>query len=492
MKRKLKQNIALFSTLALLMTPGVVLAADPTPTPTPSESPAVNDKVTLTLDKTKLELTVGETATITATVTNATDTSVSWSSSPENGEGKIAKLDNTNNMTTVTALKEGSFEITAKSNAGDVYARCSVIVKPKNINIEITSLNLTVGTLDKTFNNGNKDYTITIPEDVNTLNLFQTITLNVDKKAAGLRVTGDSNLVNSSVIQVFVNGETEARHTFTIIKEKKQPVDLSLKSLRVTGYTLDQAFDPNTLNYTLTIPYEAQDVTIQAAAASSEASVSVSGATGLEVGKSVVTVTVSDADGNKREYKITVTREAETEENEEEEENISSTSSSTSNQTSKDVHEDNRKDRTLQYVLVSIGCLILFLIGGFGIYFYIKTSKKKKGNGKDKDKKGNNNQEEQSTTDKEMTSASTNDSSTATSNQADENQSNTEEENSTASQAETELSEEESKRLSELEETKEFYLDKEKKKIEPTPKEEKEEKRKDDVLKDIEELFDDD
>jgi Ig domain protein group 2 domain protein len=488
MKRKLKQNIALFSTLALLMTPGVVLAADPTPTPTPPESPAAGDKITLTLDKTQLELTVGETATITATVTNATDTNVSFESLDTN----VIKVERSSESSAVvTAVGEGKAEIRAKSNAGDFFASCMVTVKAQNIDIEITALNLSVGTLDKPFNSGNKDYTITIPEDVNTLNLFQTITLNVDKKAAGLRVTGDSNLVNSSVIQVFVNDESEARHTFTVIKEKKQPVDLSLKSLRVTGYTLDQAFDPNTLTYTLTIPYEAQDVTIQAAAASSEASVSVSGATGLEVGKSVVTVTVSDADGNKREYKITVTREAETEENEEEE-NISSTSSSTSNQTSKDVHEDNRKDRTLQYVLVSIGCLILFLIGGFGIYFYIKTSKKKKGNGKDKDKKGNNNQEEQSTTDKEMTSASTNDSSTATSNQVDENQSNIEEENSTASQAETELSEEESKRLSDLEETKEFYLDKEKKKIEPAPKAEQEEKRKDDVLKDIEELFDDD
>ena len=490
MKRKLKQNIALFSTLALLMTPGVVLAADPTPTPTPtpSESPAVNDEVTLTLDKTKLELTVGETATITATVTNATDTSVSWSSSPENGEGKIAKLDNTNNMTTVTALKEGSFEITAKSNAVDVYATCSVIVKPKNINIEITSLNLTVGTLDKTFNNGNKDYTITIPEDVDTLNLYETITLNVDKKEAGLRVSGDSNLKNGSIISVFVNDEPEARHTFTVIKEKKQPVDLSLKSLRVTGYTLDQAFDPNTLTYTLTIPYEAQDVTIQAAATSSDASVSVSGATGLEVGKSIVTVTVSDNDGNKREYKITVTREAENEEEEEEEENITTTSSSTTPKDD-DRFEDNRKDRTLQYVLVSIGCLILFLIGGFGIYFYIKTSKKKKGNKNDRGKQETPQPEEKLTTSKEETSS--NDSSFTSSDHIDESKQTIEEENRIDNQTEAELSIEESKRLSDLEETKEFYLDKEKKKIESTPKDE-EKKRKDDVLKDIEDLFDDD
>ena len=483
MKRKLKQNIALFSTLALLMTPGVVLAAEQSQgTGEENGNSEVTEKITITLNKEQLELTEGESETLVATVTNSENTSVKWKSMDET----IVKVDMNGE---VTALSPGKTIIMASID-DNTLDTCEVTVKAKQLSSDasIKSLNLTVGTLNKTFSPNDLDYTITIPAGTKELNIKDAITLNDSK--AGLLVSGDSNLKNGSKITAVVTAENgqQRTYTFTIAKEA---IDLSLKSLRVTGYTLDQAFDPNTLNYTLTIPYEAQDVTIQAAAASSEASVSVSGATGLEVGKSVVTVTVSDADGNKREYKITVTREAETEENEEEE-NISSTSSSTSNQTSKDVHEDNRKDRTLQYVLVSIGCLILFLIGGFGIYFYIKTSKKKKGNGKDKDKKGNNNQEEQSTTDKEMTSASTNDSSTATSNQADENQSNTEEENSTASQAEIELSEEESKRLSELEETKEFYLDKEKKKIEPTPKEEKEEKRKDDVLKDIEELFDDD
>lgn len=483
MKRKLKQNIALFSTLALLMTPGVVLAAEQSQgTGEENGNSEVTEKITITLNKEQLELTEGESETLVATVTNSENTSVKWKSMDET----IVKVDMNGE---VTALSPGKTIIMASID-DNTLDTCEVTVKAKQLSSDasIKSLNLTVGTLNKTFSPDDLDYTITIPSGTKELDIKKAISLN--DSSAGLLVSGDSNLKNGSKITAVVTAENgqQRTYTFTIVKEA---IDLSLKSLRVTGYTLDQAFDPNTLNYTLTIPYEAQDVTIQAAAASSEASVSVSGATGLEVGKSIVTVTVSDNDGNKREYKITVTREAETEENEEEE-NISSTSSSTSNQTSKDVHEDNRKDRTLQYVLVSIGCLILFLIGGFGIYFYIKTSKKKKGNGKDK--KGNNNQEEQSTTDKEMTSASTNDSSTATSNQVDEKQSNIEEENSTASQAETELSEEESKRLSDLEETKEFYLDKEKKKIEPapTPKEEKEEKRKDDVLKDIEELFDDD
>lgn len=481
MKRKLKQNIALFSTLALLMTPGVVLAADPTPTPTPSESPAVNDKVTLTLDKTKLELTVGETATITATVTNATDTSVSWSSS----DNSIATVDSTGK---VTAVGTGTVVITAKSNAdSNVLATCDITVKTKQLSNDasIKSLNLTVGTLNKTFSPDDLDYTITIPSGTKELDIKKAISLN--DSSAGLLVSGDSNLKNGSKITAVVTAESgeQRTYTFTIIKET---VDLSLKSLRVTGYTLDQAFDPNTLTYTLTIPYEAQDVTIQAAATSSDASVSVSGATGLEVGKSIVTVTVSDDDGNKREYKITVTREAENEEEEEEEENITTTSSSTTPKDD-DRFEDNRKDRTLQYVLVSIGCLILFLIGGFGIYFYIKTSKKKKGNKNDRDKQETPQPEGKSIASKEETSS--NDSSFTSSDHIDESKQTIEEENRIDNQTEAELSIEESKRLSDLEETKEFYLDKEKKKIESTPKDE-EKKRKDDVLKDIEDLFDDD
>lgn len=480
MKRKLKQNIALFSTLALLMTPGVVLAAEQSQgTGEENGNSEVTEKITITLNKEQLELTEGESETLVATVTNSENTSVKWKSMDET----IVKVDMNGE---VTALSPGKTIIMASID-DNTLDTCEVTVKAKQLSSDasIKSLNLTVGTLNKTFSPDDLDYTITIPSGTKELDIKKAISLN--DSSAGLLVSGDSNLKNGSKITAVVTAENgqQRTYTFTIVKEA---IDLSLKSLRVTGYTLDQAFDPNTLNYTLTIPYEAQDVTIQAAA-SSEASVSVSGATGLEVGKSIVTVTVSDNDGNKREYKITVTREAENEEEDEEEENITTTSSSTTPKDD-DRFEDNRKDRTLQYVLVSIGCLILFLIGGFGIYFYIKTSKKKKGNGKDK--KGNKNQKEQSTTDKEITSASTNDSSTATSNQADENQSNTEEENSTASQAETELSEEESKRLSELEETKEFYLDKEKKKIESAPKEEKEEKRKDDVLKDIEELFDDD
>ena len=82
MKRKLKQNIALFSMLALLITPGVVFAEDPSQgTEEENGNSEVIGKITITLNKEQLELTEGASETLTATVTNTDDKHVTWSSS---------------------------------------------------------------------------------------------------------------------------------------------------------------------------------------------------------------------------------------------------------------------------------------------------------------------------------------------------------------------------------------------------------------------------
>ena len=85
------------------------------------------------LNKTSLELTEGNSETLTATVKpdNATDKTVTWSSSDSN----IATVDGDGK---VTALKEGTATITAKS--GEKSATCSVTVSKKVI--AVTSVTL--------------------------------------------------------------------------------------------------------------------------------------------------------------------------------------------------------------------------------------------------------------------------------------------------------------------------------------------------------------
>ncbi|MBR3409267.1 MAG: Ig domain-containing protein, partial [Candidatus Methanomethylophilaceae archaeon] len=76
------------------------------------------------LDKPSLSIREGMTAKISATVSpsDATDSSIVWTSSDET----IAKVDQNGN---VTAVKEGSATITAKTNDGGYNASCAVTVE---------------------------------------------------------------------------------------------------------------------------------------------------------------------------------------------------------------------------------------------------------------------------------------------------------------------------------------------------------------------------
>ena len=369
-------------------TPTPTPTATPTPTPTPTATPTPSTKVTLTLEPTEKELEEGETVTLKATVKNAEDTSVKFTSSDE----KIATVDSKGK---VTALKAGTVTITAISNADDkARETCdiTVVAKPeeKDDDASIKSLTISNGTIDPVFTRGNLKYTVKITNDVKKLNFK--VTLN-SEEAKGYLVSNNESLKNGTVVKIVVTAEDESTQTYEFTIEK-EPTDLTLKSLKIRGYTLNQTFKPETTEYTLDIPYEAVDVTIQAAAKSENASVSVSGATSLEVGKNVVSVTVKDDEGNSKVYKITVTRFEETveeEEPEEKEEEETNEEKPTITSEEKPVvsymesTDSTRKDHTLKYILVSIGCFILLLIGIFGIYFYVKTSTKEKKTKKQKE-----------------------------------------------------------------------------------------------------------
>jgi len=179
---------------------------------------------------------------------------------------------------------------------------------------------------------------------------------------------------------------TKDNETSTSSKEEKDDKDknkdkekesLNLKSLKVKGYTLNEPFSSNRTGYTVDIPYEAEDVIIEVEKQSNNVKTEIKGATNLKVGRNTVTVTVKDDAGNSKVYTITVIRATK----EEKVIKKNPTSHVVSQVSSSLKPVSTRKNHTLEYVFVTIGCLILFAIGGLGIYFFIKTS------GKDKQKK---------------------------------------------------------------------------------------------------------
>lgn len=368
------------------------VSPSPSTTPEPSDDPVV--EVTKVEILKNLELTEGSSKELTVTITpdDATDKKVTWESS----DSDIATV---SDKGVVKGIKPGTATITVTSSNGKT-ATCKVTVtkkevKEKSSDTSLKSLTITNGKLDKEFDNDNTKYTVTVNKSVTELEFD----FEFNDKNAKYLISNNNSLITGKIVRfvaIAEDGETKKTYEFTI---KKEEANLNLKSLKIKGYALGETFSNERLEYTAEIPYEAVDVTIETAPEDSDAKVKITGATGLIVGKNTVTILVTDTSGNKREYKIVVTRLAEDER--EESNNSSKYTSVTSSDANlvdnnNDSSNSNKTNNTLKYVCVTLGCVILFMIGGIGVYFYIITSTKRLKKKINKNSSGTNNDKEES------------------------------------------------------------------------------------------------
>ena len=251
---------------------------------------------------------------------------------------------------------------------------------PEEIDYTLKTFDVLNGELDKKFDPNTFKYTVSIDADQLKLKLDFTY----DENAQYL-INGNNNLDNGDVVKIIISdketGKEQNVYKFTI---KKDIVDLTLKSLKINGYALNEVFESDNLNYTASIPYEIDTITVEAAANDSRAEVSkATGTTNLKVGKNTVKVTVKDGNGNSKIYKIIVTREKESTLEENPTSIITSSGELEEDENSNVITNQNNNtnnsggDNFLKYAIVSAACLILFTIGGIGVYFFIKTSPSK-------------------------------------------------------------------------------------------------------------------
>lgn len=354
-------------------TPSVSSTPSPTPTPnaTPTPSPVVED-IILSLNKDEINLDAGKSETLVAT-TNQENAIIEWSSSNDN----IASVDQNGKVTAKDLA--GSVTITAKIKDTDIEKTCTVkVTRTVSKDATLKKITLKNGTLDKTFESSNLEYKVTVDSDVNSLN-FTVVETN-DSHAAYL-ITGNEKLKNGSKVKIVVTAEdkeTTRTYEFEIIKDT---TSLALKSLKINGYALNEVFKADTLKYTADIPYEIDTLTIDAVLEDTGASKTINGNKNLQVGKNSIKIVVKDENGNSRTYEIIATRleKAEVEENKTSiitSSNITNDDDNSSNNinSSNKNNPNSSDDSFLKYFIVSLACFILFLIGGIGIYFYIKTS----------------------------------------------------------------------------------------------------------------------
>ena len=347
-----------------------------------NESGQGEEQTTPKLDKESLELEVGSTGKLT--VKDAGDKTVTWSSDKES----VATVDNG----TVTAVGEGTAKITA--DVDGTKLTCDVTVKAKEENKEIDyrikKLIVQGATISPKFDKDIYEYKIQITGNVKDLEFGVEL---MDSKNAGYIIGNHDTLKSikdNGIIIVITDAKgktTEEAKQYKFIyeeseteKEEEKKVEeknVNLASLKMTGYAFNEVFNKDVTDYTVMIPYEVTEITVDAVAEDKDAKVTISSTKGLDVGGNRVTVTVTNGD-KKKVYNLYVTRSEQTETEEVPTSIIGpSSSSSSSNGSDLELPDVDDPDSTLNKITVTIASIVIFLMGAIGVYFFISTSPKR-------------------------------------------------------------------------------------------------------------------
>ena len=122
----------------------------------------------------------------------------------------------------------------------------------------------------------------------------RTIDITEEKQSAIIKVMSESGIVRSYVITFTKKSYTEDNNNSAY-----------LSSLTVSGTQL--SFDRETYDYTVTVPYETENLPIYAFAESESADVNISNASGLQVGNNLIEIEVKNGK-NTKVYSLHVIR----------------------------------------------------------------------------------------------------------------------------------------------------------------------------------------
>lgn len=156
-------------------------------------------------------------------------------------------------------------------------------------------------------------------------NTTQSITLKANKEGSatitvtasdvtsydGKAITGSKSVTITAKAKQVVNNNNsgENNNNYTPAKSTPKSSNNFLTSLTVDGLKLNETFDKETLEYTLTVPAETEKIKINAQVSDSSAKVTGTGEVKVSTGLNKLEIIVTAENGSKRTYKLNATVE---------------------------------------------------------------------------------------------------------------------------------------------------------------------------------------
>ena len=260
--------------------------------------------------------------------------------------------------------------------------------RAKNTSAKLTNFTVNNATIKPAFSDKIKEYKIYVTKDT-----IKQITIRPSYEQSGVTLEVECTLGCTSDAATpnklnLIMGKNEATFTFTSEDEKNTEeykfiiyrgptTDGSnlLSSLSLEGIKLNEEFNKSNLDYTATVPYETENLTVNAVSEDANADVKIKGGDNLAVGENVITITVTSAETEEKKiYNITVIRE----------EFVPKEEPTTG---VVPVIEENKNSSNSNLKIIIIIGIISFLLIGIAAYFIFFHKKKKTKNSKNNQSK---------------------------------------------------------------------------------------------------------
>ncbi|MDR0505746.1 MAG: cadherin-like beta sandwich domain-containing protein [Dysgonamonadaceae bacterium] len=182
---------------------------------------------------------------------------------------------------------------------------------PLNNNAKLSSLSLSFGNLDPTFDSDVTEYALDVPYIIENLDV-SAVTDDEKATVTGAGAFDLSTGANEISITVLAEDQMTGKEYLITVNRKDATSDATLSELTVSQGELAPAFNPLTFDYTVTLGNSITAIDITATANSSNATVSGDGQKdNLSIGNNEFVITVTAEDGSTQEtYTVNIYRKS--------------------------------------------------------------------------------------------------------------------------------------------------------------------------------------